>query len=180
MNKLIKLMEQSYSQINKFCKQCHGALDINNNPIISQDTKNTKPNLTTDAIVIRNNKEILLIKRKHDPFKNKYAFPGGFVDYNEDPQDGCLRELLEETKIKAYKTKLFTVKSDPQRDPRKHVISLFYLVEVEDEAVPEAADDALTAKFYSLESIIKKGRECFAFDHYDILEEYLSQNKIKY
>jgi ADP-ribose pyrophosphatase YjhB (NUDIX family) len=27
------------------------------------------------------------------------ALPGGFVDYNEDPKDSCLRELKEECNL---------------------------------------------------------------------------------
>ena len=43
--------------------------------------------------------DILMIKRGKDPFKNCYALPGGFVDYNEDPQESCLRELKEECNL---------------------------------------------------------------------------------
>jgi 8-oxo-dGTP diphosphatase len=41
----------------------------------------------------------LLIRRAYDPFKNHLALPGGFVDYNEDPEEGCLRELSEECNL---------------------------------------------------------------------------------
>lgn len=63
--------------------------------------KHNSPNVTTDAVVVRKHQnddfhDILLIRRAHDPFKHKLALPGGFVDYNEDPQVGCLRELKEE------------------------------------------------------------------------------------
>jgi len=37
----------------------------------------------------------LLVRRGHNPDKGKWVFPGGFVDYNEDPEDACIRELLE-------------------------------------------------------------------------------------
>ena len=47
------------------------------------------PNVATDAIVLKPKAEskhdILLITRKNPPFKGCLAFPGGFVDYNEDP-----------------------------------------------------------------------------------------------
>ena len=54
------------------------------------------PSVTVDAIVTRQKllkHEILLIERLNEPYKGKLAFPGGFVDYGEDPQDACLREL---------------------------------------------------------------------------------------
>ncbi len=40
-----------------------------------------------------------MIKRGREPYKNCYAFPGGFVDYNEDPKESCLRELKEECNL---------------------------------------------------------------------------------
>jgi 8-oxo-dGTP diphosphatase len=60
--------------------------------------------VTTDAVVLRKHKtdkfhDVLLIKRAHEPFKDHFAFPGGFVDYNEDPLEGCLRELKEECNL---------------------------------------------------------------------------------
>ena len=58
------------------------------------------PNVATDAIVLRpkvvDNEplhDILLITRGGEPFKGCLAYPGGFVDYNEDPAHACLREL---------------------------------------------------------------------------------------
>ena len=57
------------------------------------------PSVTVDAIVTKakaNGHDILLITRGKDPFMGSYAFPGGFVDYGEDPKVACLRELAEE------------------------------------------------------------------------------------
>ena len=59
------------------------------------------PSLATDAIVTRNSgRSILLIVRGNEPFKGKYALPGGYIDYGEDPKEACLRELMEECSIK--------------------------------------------------------------------------------
>ena len=54
------------------------------------------PSLTTDALVLRKHKDdeyhdILLVTRGCDPFAGKLAFPGGFVNYGEDPEHGCIR-----------------------------------------------------------------------------------------
>lgn len=126
-----------------------------------------------------------MIKRKYDPFKDHFAFPGGFVDYNEDPLKGCLRELKEECDLDGQSIELvsfnnlnrfnkLTVKSDPKRDPRKHVVSLVYIVEVSPDAIPKAGDDAASAKFYDLADIIK-AKDRLAFDHKEIIEELIEK-----
>lgn len=134
------------------------------------------PNLTTDAVVLRKHKDdnyhdILLVTRGHPPFEGHLAFPGGFVEYNEDPINGCLRELQEETNLIGETIKVFTVRGDPKRDPRKHVVSIFYLVTVNEDAVPKGGDDARDAKFYSLKDIYENYSEKMSFDHYDVIKE---------
>ena len=70
-----------------------------------------------------------------------------------------------------------TVKSDPKRDPRKHIVSLVYLVQVDPDAQPKGGDDATDASFYDLKEILKKN-DGLAFDHYEILQE-LVEKKLK-
>ena len=74
---------------------------------------------------------ILLITRANDPFKGKFAFPGGFVDYGEDPEMACIRELLEECSIEGTDPKLVCVAGEPSRDPRKHIVSIVYHLDVD-------------------------------------------------
>jgi len=141
------------------------------------------PSLTADAIVLRKHKnddkhDILLVTRGHDPYKDHLAFPGGFVDYNEDPMKGCLRELKEETNLDGFDIELLTVRGDPKRDPRKHVVTIAYTVNVEENAQPLGADDAKDAKFYDLEDIYKNYKNKMSFDHYGIIQE-LIQKKFK-
>ena len=75
-----------------------------------------QPSLTVDAAIVRGSKEerqVLLIKRKNDPYKGHLAFPGGFVDYGEDPTLGVLRELKEETTLKAKNPVLIGAYGNP-------------------------------------------------------------------
>ncbi|HHH80313.1 MAG TPA: NUDIX hydrolase, partial [Thermoplasmatales archaeon] len=58
--------------------------------------KYRKPSVTVDGIVTKNN-EILLIKRKNNPFKGRWSLPGGFVNYGEKVEDAVIREVKEET-----------------------------------------------------------------------------------
>ena len=141
------------------------------------------PSLTTDALVLRKHKDdeyhdILLVTRGRDPFAGKLAFPGGFVNYGEDPEHGCIRELKEETELDGKDIELLTVRGDPKRDPRRHVVTIVYLVNVDPDSQPKGGDDAKDAKFYDLKDIIKNQKDNMSFDHFSIIEE-LVQKKFK-
>lgn len=124
-------------------------------------TEYKQPSLTVDCVVFDNAGRLLLIERKHPPFQGQYALPGGFVDYDETTEQAAARELFEETGLVAKKLTLIGVYSDPHRDPRKHVISIAYLVSVI-HYNPQAGDDAAKAEFLELYSGL-------AFDHDDIV-----------
>ena len=88
-----------------------------------------KPSLAVDAVVTRlhrNETEALLIRRGNEPWKGAWAFPGGFVELDENPTDAVLRELMEETGIKGYNPQVLTVRGNPNRDPRKHIVSILF------------------------------------------------------
>ena len=58
--------------------------------------------LTIDVVVltIKDNKlKILLVKREHEPFKGRWAIPGGFIRLSEDLVNAALRILKEKTEI---------------------------------------------------------------------------------
>ena len=113
------------------------------------------PSVTVDSIVTKtradgSGHDILLITRGRPPFEGSYAFPGGFVDYGEDPKVACLRELQEECCVEGTQPELITVAGKPDRDPRKHVISIVYAVQIDPNATVAAGDDAATARWYDL------------------------------
>ena len=126
------------------------------------------PSLAVDAICLRDGGEVLLIRRGGNPWKGRLAFPGGFVDYGEDPEVAALRELLEETGVEGWDPELFTVKGSPKRDPRKHIVSIFYMIQVDEESEPQAGDDAAEAEWVKMNGIVS---EDMAGDHFDVLEQ---------
>ena len=49
------------------------------------------------CIVANENREVLLVKRKKDPYKNMWCLPIGFAESGEEVSQAALRELSEET-----------------------------------------------------------------------------------
>ena len=124
------------------------------------------PKITADGAILKDGK-ILLIKRKNNPFKNKWALPGGFVEYNERVEDACIREILEETGLRTKIIELIGIYSDPNRDPRGHVITAVYMLEIDSGEV-KGGDDALDAKFFDLDNLPD-----LSFDHDVIIRDII-------
>ena len=133
------------------------------------------PSLCADAVCLRHDKEgeleIILIQRGREPFQGKLGLPGGFIDYGEKPEDAVLRELEEETSVVGSKPKLLFAKGAPERDPRKHVVSLIFRVDVEQSSEPKGGDDAADAAWLNLNSVLKQNDSDFAFDHASIIRD---------
>ena len=126
-----------------------------------------RPYISTDCIVFDESDRVLLIRRKNDPFRGQYAFPGGFIETGETAEDLARRELKEETGIVAGDLRLLGVYSDPGRDPRHHTITIAYLVRVHGQT-PIAGDDAAAAEF-----VAHGEQEKLAFDHDIIMRDAL-------
>ena len=124
------------------------------------------PKVTADGAVLKEDK-ILLIKRKNDPFKGKWALPGGFVEYGEKVEDAVIREVYEETGLKTSINKIFGVYSDPNRDPRGHTITIVYLLDINGGEL-KSNDDASDAKFFNVKELPE-----LSFDHNIILKDIL-------
>jgi 8-oxo-dGTP diphosphatase len=121
--------------------------------------------LAVDCVITDEAGDIVLIRRKHEPFKDSYALPGGFVEVGETVEDACRREVKEETNLELYDIRLVGVYSDPGRDPRGHVVSVAFTARA-DLAQLRAGDDAAQAE------VIENWRDHpLAFDHRRIIED---------
>lgn len=107
--------------------------------------------------------KVLLIQRGIDPFKDKWAFPGGFMKIDETVEECAKRELEEETGLKDTSVEQFYTFSDVNRDPRERVITVAHYALVRLSEV-KGGDDAATARWFAQDEI-----PSLAFDHDRIL-----------
>ncbi|MEK6827249.1 MAG: NUDIX domain-containing protein [Nanoarchaeota archaeon] len=139
----------------------------------------SKPSVTVDMVIYtiqENDLKILLVKRGIEPFKDKWALPGGFVRINESLEDAAKRELQEETGVKdVYLEQLYSF-GEPGRDPRGRVITIAYIALVNSEnVVLKSTTDVSEAQWFSIKKI-----PLLAFDHKKILDYSLKRLKWKF
>jgi len=126
--------------------------------------------VTVDTVIFtirKNTLEVLLVQRGHEPFKDKWAIPGGFVRLSENLDEAAKRVLYEKTNVKnVYLEQLYTF-GDPGRYPSARVITVSYVALIRSDDIELAAEEGLNIQqinwhpVYSLPAL--------AFDHKDIL-----------
>ena len=129
-----------------------------------------RPAVTTDILVFRDGSdciEVLLIKRKKEPYKDYWALPGGFLEMDETPEDGAKRELMEETSLNIEVLKEIGTFGDLNRDPRGRTITIAFYTFI-DHRLQEATarSDASEVEWFSVKDL-----PSMAFDHKQIFKE---------
>jgi 8-oxo-dGTP diphosphatase len=134
--------------------------------------------LTVDCVVFgldESDLKVLLIERGLEPFKGRWALPGGFVRVDETLDEAARRELAEEAGLTdVFLEQLYTF-GELNRDPRERVVSVTYYALVKLTAhQTRAATDAADARWFPVSKVPK-----LAFDHGDILGTALARLKGK-
>lgn len=128
------------------------------------ETKTHEITVDTVILTIKNNAlQVLLIRRDREPFKDKWAIPGGYVRMSENLEQAAVRVLKEKTDVdNVYLEQLYTF-GDPLRHPDSRVITCVYfaLVRYEDVKVVESEDVA----WYPIDNLPP-----LAFDHKQIID----------
>lgn len=125
--------------------------------------------ITIDTLVFavqQGSLEVLLVKRKNDPFKSFWALPGGFLLEEDDSLEAAaVRELYEETNVSnVYLEQLYTF-GDRGRDPRGRIITASYLALVRQEGLElKANSDASGLAWWPVNELPP-----LAFDHARII-----------
>ena len=135
------------------------------------------PAMTADCVIFGFdgiNIKVLLIQRGIDPYKGKWAFPGGFMNMDETAEQCARRELEEETGLKDVTVEQFYTFSDVNRDPRERVVTVAHYALVKLSEV-KGSDDAVNAKWFIVNEIPE-----LAFDHEFMLQKAIQtiQEKI--
>jgi 8-oxo-dGTP diphosphatase len=124
---------------------------------------------------------VLTVVRGREPYKGMLALPGGFHDVGRETlEETAQRELREETGLvtEVSHFSLHSVQSDPQRDPREHVIDHVYSVYVPPFVFESAraGDDAEALTVLTLHQLgsVDKKQNHFAFDHGHVLQQFLN------
>ena len=135
------------------------------------DHKN--PLLTCDVFIHDDNLNFILIKRKHAPFKDCWALPGGFVEYGESVETAAIREAKEETSIDVTLEDLVDVYSEPDRDPRGHTVTVAFTAKG-DFTEKKADSDAKDIGVFDVDELDEIE---IAFDHAIIINDCLKKVK---
>lgn len=129
--------------------------------------------VTVDCVVFtepRGDLHVVLVERGSDPYRGRWAFPGGFVDLDEDLEAAAIRELREETGVECTDLRQLGAYGEPDRDPRMRVVTVVYWADVTDLSEPEGRDDAADARLWPVTEI-RANPTMLAFDHMLILED---------
>ncbi|HRQ87372.1 MAG TPA: NUDIX domain-containing protein [Bacteroidia bacterium] len=135
-----------------------------------------RPALTVDCVVFGfdgGDLQVLLIRRALEPFKDRWALPGGFVHLDETLDEAARRELEEETGLREVFLEQLHTFGAVDRDPRERVVSVAYYALVTPSAAT-AATDAAEADWFPVASVPP-----LAFDHADILAAALERLRDK-
>ena len=140
-----------------FCSFCGRRLDIDTHDGKERQVCNTcaeiyyeNPLPVASVILPNRDREIILVKRAREPFKNMWCLPIGFAETGESIEDAALRELREETGVEGAITQLVDVSS--HKNP---VYGDLLIVTFEAEkigGVEQAGDDALEYRYFPVRS----------------------------
>lgn len=132
--------------------------------------------ITTDVVIftIKDNKlQVLLVRRANEPFKGRWAIPGGFIRLSENLDNAALRILKEKTNVdNIYLEQLYTF-GDPLRYPSSRVITCAYFALIRSDDIKLSFDNSQSItevqwhEVYNLPTL--------AFDHKEIIEYSLKR-----
>ena len=129
--------------------------------------------ITVDIVIltIKNGfLQALLVKRTNEPFKDKWAIPGGYIRMSENLDEAAIRVLKEKTNVQnVYLEQLYTF-GNPLRHPNARVITCAYFALVRSEDIDVTLTP--TVGWHKVSDLPP-----LAFDHKEIIEYSLKRTR---
>lgn len=130
--------------------------------------------IAVTAVIIRDQKILLVKRAAHISEAGKYALPGGFLNRDETMSEGIAREIKEETGYEVQSSQLFRIIDNPNRpNENRQNVEFAYLAEV-GEQTGKPDDESSEVKWFDLDKL--PPTEDFAFDHHDTVQMYIDQH----
>lgn len=101
--------------------------------------------------IIRGRRGILLTRRAAPPFQDTWDLPGGFLEADELPDRGLIRELREELGVRAVITRFHSFSIDRYGPGGPPILAMVYLARLIGEAV--AQSDVAEARWFPRDAI---------------------------
>ncbi|MFA7668390.1 MAG: NUDIX hydrolase [Burkholderiaceae bacterium] len=126
---------------------------ILHHPVSGQSAARPVPAVV--AVVLRD-ENVLLVRRGNPPYVGYWGCPGGKIEPGERIEAAALRELDEETGVKAEAGQILTAFDVLNHDENGQLLQHYVLVAVCCRWIsgePVAADDALDARWFRLDEL---------------------------
>lgn len=124
--------------------------------------------------------KVLLVKRAGQPFKDKWALPGGFTDPKKDNsiEDTAFRKLFEKTGISSPYLEQVQSIGNSHRDPRGWSVTVLYFALIDFLALPESGhvDPQEMTEWVSVDKAFDLH---LAFDHETLLKLAINRLRTK-
>lgn len=110
---------------------------------------------STIAIIINDDKELLVATRAHEPAKGTLDLPGGFVDMEETGEEAVAREVIEETGLVVEKVDyLFSIPNKYEYSGFEvQTLDLVYRCFVKNTENLKAEDDVARLEFIKISEL---------------------------
>lgn len=117
-------------------------------------TEQTEPRIPCVGGIVVDADRFLLVQRGQQPSLGMWSIPGGRLEDGETPEEGCAREVLEETGIGVDVGALVGTVERDSPGGGVYVIADFLCTPAYDGAVPTAGDDAVDARWFDVAGLV--------------------------
>jgi 8-oxo-dGTP diphosphatase len=110
--------------------------------------------VTACALVLDDERRVLLARRARDPDRGKWDVPGGFLEEGEDPLEALHRELREETSLEVEPLEFLGALVDRygDADDAPTTLNLYWRVRVVS-GTPTPDDDVAELAWFALDAV---------------------------